>query len=202
MEKENINELRLRLLELMKKEAFRRGEFILSSGKKSQFYLDGRCVTLDGEGAYLSAALFLDLLKNENFEAIGGPTLGADPIAGAIGLLSFLKGRPLKTFIVRKVPKGHGAGRQIEGPKLKKGSRLILVDDVATSGKSFIEALEVLRREGFKVDTALCIVDRQEGAGEALAQENCRLLSLLTPKDFGIRVGQFEAQPSPSGLNV
>lgn len=172
---------------LLKKEALRVGEIVLSSGKTSSFYLDGRCVTLNAQGAYLSARLILDLLKDEDFEAIGGPTLGADPIAGAVAAVSYIQKSPLKTFIIRKTPKSHGTRRQIEGPSLKPGARLILADDVATSGKSFLESIDILRAEGFKVDTAVCIVDRQEGAQEALAKKDCRLLSIFTPRDFGIK---------------
>lgn len=184
---EESEKLRGQLLKLLKREAFRKGEIVLSSGKSSSFYIDGRCITLDAEGAYLVACLIFDLLKDEKFEAIGGPTLGADPIAGALAAISFTKGRPLKTFIIRKAPKAHGARRQIEGPALDAGSRLILVDDVATSGKSFLESIDILRAEGFLVDTAVCIVDRQEGAKEALAKKGCRLLSVFTPRDFGIK---------------
>ena len=182
-----INKLREELLKLLKKEALRVGEIVLSSGKTSSFYLDGRCVTLNAKGAYLSARLILDLLKDEKIEAVGGPTLGADPIAGAVAAVSYIQKRPLKTFIIRKTPKAHGTRRRIEGPSLKKGSWLVLVDDVATSGKSFLESIDILRSEGFKVDTAVCIVDRQEGAKEALAKKDCRLLSLFTPQDFGIK---------------
>lgn len=184
----DIKNLRAQLLELMKKEAFRKGEFVLSSGKKSSFYIDGRCITLSAEGAYLTACLILDLLEGEATEAIGGPTLGADPIVGALAAVSFLKNMPLKTFIIRKTPKAHGARRQIEGPSLKAGSRLILVDDVATSGRSFVESIDILRGEGFKVDMAICIVDRQEGAKDLLVQKDCRLVSLFTPLDFGIKI--------------
>lgn len=181
-----IDRLKAQLLELLKKEAFRKGEIVLSSGKTSSFYIDGRCVTLNAQGAYLVASIIFAILKKEEFEAIGGPTIGADPIVGALAAISFLKKRPFKTFLIRKTPKAHGRRRQIEGPPLKAGSRLILVDDVATSGKSFLESVDILRGEGFKVDTAVCIVDRQEGAGEALAPKNCRLISIFGPQDFGI----------------
>ncbi len=183
-----IKKLKTQLLELLKKEAFRKGDFVLSSGKKSQFYIDGRCITLAAEGAYLAASIILELFKAEDIEAIGGPTLGADPIAGAVAALSFINNKPVKAFIIRKTPKGHGTRRQIEGPSLMAGSRLILVDDVATSGKSFIESLDILRAEGFNVDTAICIVDRKEGAKAALAEKNCKLISIFTPEDFGIKV--------------
>lgn len=185
--RQGTGNLKRELLRLLKKDAFRKKKVVLSSGKTSSFYIDGRCVTLSPKGAYTAACLILELLKGRRFEAIGGPTLGADPIAGAIAAVSYIKKRPLKTFIIRKTPKAHGARRQIEGPHLKAGSRLILIDDVATSGGAFLESIDILRNEGFRVDTAVCIIDRQEGAGEALAQKNCKLLSLFTPKDFGIR---------------
>ena len=182
-----IDNLKAQLLKLLKKEAFRKGGVVLSSGKASSFYIDGRCVTLSAQGAYLVACIILDLLKGQKMEAVGGPTLGADPIAGALAATSFIKNKPLKTFIIRNAPKAHGARRQIEGPNLKTGSRLVLVDDVATSGRSLLDSINILRNEGFQVDTAICIVDRQEGAREALAQKNCRLISLFTPQEFGIQ---------------
>lgn len=187
MAKITVNpKLKARLLKLLKKEAFSRKEVVLSSGKTSSFYIDGRCVTLSPEGSYLTACLIFDLLKTREFEAVGGPTLGADPIAGALAAISCIKRKPFKTFIIRKAPKAHGARRQIEGPYLRPGAKLILVDDVATSGKSFLESIDILRAEGFKVDTAICIVDRQEGASDALAKKNCQLVPLFIPKDFGI----------------
>lgn len=181
------NAMRKKLLSLLKKNAFRKGNFTLSSGKASSFYIDGRCISLNAQGAYLIARIFLDLLKGRKIEAIGGPTLGADPIAGAVAAVSFLRKKPLKAFIIRKQAKGHGTKRRIEGPPLKKGAHLILVDDVATSGKSFLDSLDTLRKEGYKVDTALCVVDRKEGAEEALASRNCKLISIFTPGDFGIK---------------
>ncbi len=181
-----IDTSKAELLALLKKEAFRKGKIVLSSGKTSSFYIDGRCVTLNAQGAYLVASIIFDILRKEDFEAVGGPTIGADPIVGAFAAISFLKKRPSKTFLIRKTPKAHGTRRQIEGPALKEGSRLILVDDVATSGKSFLESIDILRSEGFQVDTAICIVDRQEGAKEALAQKNCKLIPIFTPTDFGI----------------
>lgn len=180
-------DLKRQLLNLLKKEAFKEGNIVLSSGKTSSFYIDARVVTLSAEGAYLTASIILDLLKGQEIEAVGGPTIGADPIVGALAAISFIKESPLKTFIIRKSAKVHGTKRQIEGPNLKINSRLVLVDDVATSGQSLIDSLEMLRAEGFQVDTAVCIVDRQEGAEEALIQKNCKLIHIFTPKDFGIK---------------
>lgn len=179
-----IKEVRTRLLSLLKKKAFKKKEVILSSGKKSNFYIDARCVTLSGEGAFLVASIIWELIKKEDIEAIGGPTIGADPIVGAIGVLSYLKGRILETFIIRKSSKGHGAKRQIEGPPLKRGSKVIIVDDVATTGKSILESLSALRKDGIKVKKAICIVDRQEGARTNLSKAGCSLISIFKKKDF------------------
>jgi len=186
MEQETLEELKKRLLSLLDKEALKRGDFTLSSGKKSKYYLDGRVITLTPEGAYLAASIILELIKEENFSAVGGPTLGADPIAGALAALSYIKKVPVKAFIVRKSVKAHGAARQIEGPQLKKGEQVLLVDDVATSGSSLIEAKEALEREGITVKEAIVIVDRQEGAFERLAQADLRLRSIFTIADFGL----------------
>jgi orotate phosphoribosyltransferase len=186
MQKEGIKELKAQLLALLDKEALKRGRFVLSSGKTSNYYLDGRIITLTPEGAYLVASIILEMVKDRGLDAIGGPTLGADPITGAVAVLSHLKQIPLKTFIVRKAAKEHGTQRQVEGPALKEGSRVVLVDDVATSGKSLIEAKEALEKEGVKADTAIVIVDRCEGAALNLAKVGLKLESIFTTKDFGL----------------
>lgn len=182
----SIDELKKQLLTLLNKEALKKGKFTLSSGKASNYYLDGRVITLTPEGAYLVASIILELYKDKKIVAIGGPTLGADPIVGAIACLSHIKSIPLKTFIVRKVVKEHGAQRQIEGPFIEKGSKVILVDDVATTGKALIEAKLALDRAGILSDTAIVIVDRCEGASENLAKEGLKLESIFTIKDFGL----------------
>ena len=182
----DIKELKAQLFTLLNKEALKRGDFILSSGKTSNYYLDGRVITLTPEGAYLVANIMLELFKDKKIDALGGPTLGADPIVGAVALLSHIKNIPLKTFIVRKAAKEHGLSRQVEGPELKKGSRVILVDDVATTGKALIEAKFALDKLGVVADTAIVIVDRCEGAAENLKQEGLKLESIFTIKDFGL----------------
>ena len=167
------------LLNLILSQAYFREKIILSSGKESDFYIDARRVTLSAQGAYLCAKVILDLVKNDAFDAIGGPTLGADPIVGAIGVLSFQADKPINTFIVRKAPKFHGKQQQVEGPLLKENGRVILIDDVATTGKAFLESIEVLNKMGIKTPKAICIIDRQEGAAEALAQKSCQLVSIF-----------------------
>lgn len=179
MENMELKDLKQKLLTLLKKEAFKKGNFILSSGKTSSYYLDGRIITLTPEGAYLVASIILNLVKDKGIQAIGGPTLGADPIVGAIAALSHIQKIPLTTFIVRKAAKEHGMHRQIEGPELKKGSKVIIVDDVATTGKSIVEAKEALDKIGVIAEDAIVIVDRGEGAVENLAKAGLKLNSIF-----------------------
>jgi orotate phosphoribosyltransferase len=186
MRKESLKDLKKKLLTLLKKEAFKRGSFVLSSGETSNYYLDGRVITLTPEGAFLVASIILELIKGKHIDAIGGPTLGADPIVGSIACLSHMRQIPLKTFIVRKATKEHGTQRQIEGPALKKSSKVILIDDVATTGKALIEARLSLDKIGVKVERAIVIVDRCEGASKNLADCGLRLESIFTIKDFGL----------------
>ncbi len=167
------------LLELLTKEAYVKGKVILSSGKESDYYVDARRVTLMAKGAYLCARLILDQVKDDSYDAIGGPTLGADPMVGAIGVVSLQSGQPVNTFIIRKAPKTHGKQQQVEGPELRKGSRVILIDDVATTGKAFLESLDVLTPMGIQVVKAVCVLDRGEGAKQALAQKSVPLVALF-----------------------
>ncbi len=179
-----LREAKEKLRGLLKKEAFKKGNFVLSSGKTSSYYLDGRIITLTPEGSYLAASIILDMVASDDIQAIGGPTLGADPIVGAVAVLSYLKGKPTQTFIVRKSTKEHGMQRQIEGPALAKDSKAVLVDDVATTGKALVEAKEALDKAGIKVERAIVIVDRQEGAAGNLARVGLKLESIFTIREF------------------
>ena|SRR3989338_6210989 len=182
----NPEALKQRLLVVLKQEALKKGKFILSSGKASNYYLDGRLITLSAEGAYLTASIILGMIKGRNIVAIGGPTMGADPIAGAVAALSYLRGAPLKAFIVRKGAKGHGTRRQVECPQLAAGDKVLLVDDVATTGKALVEAKEALEKIGVKPESALVIVDRGEGARETLAEAGLKLESIFKTADLGL----------------
>ena len=184
MVKQGLKELKARLLALLKKEALKKGRFVLSSGKISNYYLDGRIITLIPEGTYLVASIILELIKDRDIDAIGGPTLGADPIVGAVACLSHIKKIPLKTFIVRKAVKTHGMQRQLEGPVLKKKSQVILVDDVATTGGALIEAKQALDKVGVCVDEAIVIVDRGEGAKENLAKAGLKLEAIFSRSEI------------------
>ena len=173
-----------KLFELLKTQAFFREKIVLSSGKMSDYYFDARRVTLSAAGAYLSAKIILEMIKNDRAEHIGGPTLGADPLVGALGVLSYQMSQPLATFIIRKSPKAHGIQQQIEGPVLSPGARVILIDDVATTGKALVESLEILKRLDIMPLKAVCLIDRQEGARDALAKFQCPLESIFTEQDF------------------
>ena len=175
----SIEQDRKQLLNLILKEAYFREKIILSSGKESDFYIDARRITLKPEGSFLCAKIILDMVKELKVDAIGGPTLGADPMVGAIGVVSLQAGNPINTFIIRKAPKPHGKQQQIEGPLIPEHGRVVLIDDVATTGKAFIESIDVLAKMNIKPVKAVCIVDRQEGAAEAVKARGCELISIF-----------------------
>lgn len=162
---------RERLCELLRRHSLLRGEFTLTSGRKSPFFFDSKRTTLLAEGAYLTAAEVFKTIREQRIEAqaIGGMTLGADPIVCPVAALSHLAGPPLRAFIVRKEPKSHGTQRQIEGD-LEPGSRVIVVDDVVTTGGSTLRAIEAVETAGHHVVAVICIVDREEGGARLLAR--------------------------------
>ncbi len=163
----------------------RTGRITLSSGKETDFYFDGRLVSLDPEGSVLIAQLMLEELGRKGIRGVGGLTSGADPITSAIGVLAHQQGIPMHLFYVRKQAKGHGMKRQIEGPPLPRGLRVALVDDVITTGGSLLEARDALREEGgIEATDALVVVDREEGGREILAAEGISLTALFRKRDF------------------
>jgi len=172
------------LLALLKRKAFLKKRIKLSSGRISNFYIDVRKVSLSPKGVYLISHLIFNLLKPKKVTAIGGPTLGADPIVSGVCYLAYKREKKLKGFLIRKSPKKHGRQKLIEGQVLLPGERVVIVDDVATSGSSLIKAIEVLKKERIKVVAAVSVVDREEGAREALARHNCPLISLFAKSDF------------------
>ena len=178
------HEIREELLKLVKEKAVRKGDFKLSSGKASAYYIDGKQVTLDPRGIFLMAKMVLSLTQGAQADAVGGPTLGADPIAAAVALLSSQTGRPLKAFIVRKEEKKHGTEKRIEGPPLQAGDRVIMVEDVITSGKSVMEAIREVEKLGCRVVKVVCLVDREEGAGKIL--EPYHFSPLFTKTELGL----------------
>lgn len=157
--------------------------FTLSSGRKSRFYIDCKKVTLDPEGAILVGRLMLDALDGLEVDAIGGMTLGADPIAVATAILSFDADRPIPAFIIRKEPKAHGASPLVEGT-LTKGARAVVVDDVLTSGRSTERTIDIVKEVGCAVVKVIALVDRKEGGREHLESLGYDVQSLFTVEDL------------------
>lgn len=173
-------DFRARLGELLRKDALMRGRFVLSSGVESDYYLDCRRVTLSGEGAYLVGELFSELALSLGATAVAGLTLGADPLVVATGLISYRRGTPLKMVIVRKESKTHGLQRRVEGPPLDASDRVLVLEDVATTGSSSLMAVKAVKEEfGCKVVGVAAVVDRGAGAEELLRKHGVRFVSLF-----------------------
>lgn len=176
------------LLDLLKTKAYEQKEVTLASGRKSNFYIDVKRVSLLAEGSVLIGEGLFHLIR-KNFpdaKAIGGLTLGADPLATAVAYASHLAGSPLDAFIVRKEMKAHGTGKMIEGGHLlKKDAPVVILEDVVTSGGSSLEAYRKVKDHGWKVLGIAAVVDREEGGRAAIEKEGLRLYSLYRKADFG-----------------
>jgi orotate phosphoribosyltransferase len=174
---------RQELLRLLASKSFRLGHFILSSGGTSDYYIDCRTTTLSGKGARLTGQVVLDEIRNRGWKpkAIGGLTMGADPIVVAVSVAS----GEWDGFLVRKAEKQHGTGRRIEGFQ-EKGARVVIVDDVCTTGSSTVQAIEAAREFGFEVVGVLCLVERQEAGGRPLVEQAAApapFVSVFTARD-------------------
>jgi orotate phosphoribosyltransferase len=178
---------RSRLIALLRRDALRTGTFTLASGRTSHYYVDGRKVTLSAEGAALIGAGVLDQLADlGDVTAVGGLTLGADPIVGATLAAAGARGRStLRGFLVRKEAKGHGTGRLVEGP-LEPGATVAIVDDVATTGGSSLQAVEAVEAMGCKVARVIVVLDRLEGAAGAFAARGLDFRAMVTIRDLGV----------------
>jgi orotate phosphoribosyltransferase len=177
---------RERLLELLQTRALEQKEVTLSSGRKSDYYLDCKRVTLTPEGAFLSAKILLEMIGPE-VKAVGGLTLGADPLVVSIAVLGHLLGRSLPALIVRKEPKKHGTMSFVEGPILDKGAEVAVVEDVITSGASILKAIDRIEAEGYQPVQAIVIMDRMEGGKEKLLEtRGLKLQSIFTRDDLKI----------------
>jgi orotate phosphoribosyltransferase len=177
---------RARLLELLRELSFQEREVTLASGKKSNFYIDCRQTSLHAEGHFLIGQLFRTVIERvaPDAEAVGGLTMGADPLASATSLVSFIAGRPLHAFLVRKEAKGHGTGQYVEGTaNLRPAMPVVVVEDVVTSGGSAIKAIERARAADLDVVHVLGLVDRLEGGREAI-EAHAPLTTLFTRRDF------------------
>ena len=178
------------LIALIREKALKLGDFTLASGKKSKYYLDGKQVTLDPAGSRLVAEGILDLLVEDTMPAaVGGMSIGADPITSAVVTMSAIRGTPVKGFMVRKESKGHGTNQYIEGP-VQPGDNVVIVEDVVTTGGSSLTAIERVEQFGMKVSRVIAIIDRMEGGAKAFADRGYQLSSLLNIRDFGIEPPQ------------
>ena len=158
----------------------------LASGRQSDFYFDGKQTTLHAEGGLLVGKLFFDAIKDvAAVDGVGGITLGADPIATATSIAAFLEGRTIHAFIIRKEPKGHGTGQWLEGRKnLPPGSRVVIVEDVVTTGGSSMKAVRRAEEEGLQVLGIVTLVDREEGGRENIEKEGYWLKALFTKSEL------------------
>ncbi|HVA47007.1 MAG TPA: orotate phosphoribosyltransferase [Pirellulales bacterium] len=173
------------LMTLVRDKALKFGDFTLASGKKASYYLDGKQVTLDAAGARLVGEGILDLLAGDLPAAVGGMSIGADPITAAVVTIAGVRGLPLAGFLVRKEAKGHGTQRFIEGP-VQPGDRVAIVEDVVTTGGSSLLAIERAEEFGLVVTRVIAIIDRMEAGAAAFAKRGYLFSSLLTIEDFGI----------------
>ena len=180
-----MSDNRARLLELVKTYALKRGHFILASGRESDYYLDCRMVTLHAEGGYLIGTLMFQAMQGLGAQAVGGLTMGADPVATAVSIASFTAGQPMNAFLVRKESKDHGTKKLVEGP-LEPGARVVIVEDTVTTGESALKAAAAVEALGCTVAAIMIVVDRGEGARERVEGAGYRFMPLFTKADLGL----------------
>ena len=168
---------------LLKKSVITGREFTLSSGKRSDFYVDARISTLDPEGAYLCGKIFLEMLEAYQVDAVGGYSIGADPIVASIAVLSHLDSKPIQAFIIRKHEKSHGTQKMIEG-NFEEGFRVVLFDDVVTSGGSILKGINEVETQGGKIQAVMAVIDRDEGGREKIEAAGYPFLSIFKKTDL------------------
>jgi orotate phosphoribosyltransferase len=180
------------LVDLIATRALKRGQFTLASGRTATFYLDAKQVVLDAHGSMLVGQAILARLRalGPLPDAVGGMSIGADPVTSAVVTMAGVEGLPLKGFLVRKEPKDHGTKRYIEGP-VSPGQRVVIVEDVVTTAGSSLVAIERARDFGLVVERVVVVIDRLAGGREALAAQGIPLESLVTIRDLGL-------EPDPS----
>ncbi|SKA74731.1 orotate phosphoribosyltransferase [Desulfobaculum bizertense] len=180
-----MTDLRKRLARILLDKSYMEGEVTLTSGKKSDYYFDCKQTALHAEGSYLIGKLFLELLKDYDIDGVGGMTLGADPLVSSVTVTSFAEGRPLPGFIVRKKPKGHGTNQYLEGmANFEQGAKVVLLEDVVTTGGTLIKACERVRDAGLEIAGVVCVLDREEGGRENLKNAGLELTSIFTRREL------------------
>ena len=175
----DITYIRQMLLDLCCQLAYREGDFVLSSGLRSNYYINGKQVTLHPQGALAVGRLLLSMLPATT-EAVAGLTLGADPLVTAVSVVSAYEQMPIPALIVRKEAKGHGTMAYIEGPHLPPGAKVVVLEDVVTTGQSAMKAVERLRQAGYTVDLVISLVDRQQGGAELYHSARLQFQAVFT----------------------
>jgi orotate phosphoribosyltransferase len=181
----SLGEARKKLMEIVNEKAVFKGDFTLASGQKSNYYIDGKFISLTSDGLAYFAKVILEMIKKDGVKYIGGPTLGADPIIGGTVAMSHLIGRPLDGFIIRKEQRDHGRMRMIEGP-LKEGSKVIIVEDVTTTGGSVLKGIKRVEEMGCEVVKIICLVDRLQGAEENFKKEGYNFTPIFKVNELDI----------------
>ena len=186
----DLSALRQQLLDLFCQLAYQEGDFVLSSGQRSSYYINGKQVTLHPQGALVIGRLLLAQLPIDT-QAVAGLTLGADPIVSAVSVVSAIENQPIPALIVRKEAKGHGTRAYIEGPSLPDGASVVVLEDVVTTGQSAMKAVERLQQAGYKVQQVIALVDRQQGGAQLYASNKLNFQSLFSIEEIKARSRQL-----------
>lgn len=186
----DLNILHQQLLDLFCRLAYQEGDFILSSGQASSYYINGKQVTLNPQGALAIGRILLSRLP-ENTQAVAGLTLGADPIVTAVSVVSAYENRPIPALIIRKEAKGHGTKAYIEGPTLPENATVVVLEDVVTTGRSAMKAVERLRDAGYTVTKVISLIDRLQGGAEFYQSVGLKFEAVFTIEDIQQRYQQL-----------
>ena len=180
-----MQELKKKLARILVEKSYKEGDFTLTSGKKSEYYFDCKQTALHAEGGYLIGRLFFEMLKKYDVDGVGGMTLGADPLITGVTVVSHLEGRPLPGFIIRKKSKGHGTDQYLEGlANFKEGDKVVLLEDVCTTGGTLITAAQRVRDAGLNIVGVLAVLDREEGGRDKLKEAGLELDSIFTRQEL------------------
>ncbi|MEA5624236.1 orotate phosphoribosyltransferase [Nostoc sp. UHCC 0251] len=186
----DLTSLRHKLLDLFCQLAYQEGDFLLSSGLRSSYYVNKTQVTLHPQGALAVGRLLFPLLPVDT-QAVGGLTMGADPIVTAVSIVSVYENRPIPALIIRKEAKGYGTKAYIEGPSLPEGAKVVVLEDVVTTGQSALKAVERLKDAGYTVDQVISLVDRQQGGGELYESAGLKFETLFSIQEVQERYRQL-----------
>ena len=179
----NVDTLRQTLLALLAQYAYVEGDFVLSSGARSSYYINGKQVTLRADGALVIGRLLWQMLPKDT-EAVAGLTLGADPMVSAVSIVSAWENQPIPALIIRKKPKGHGTQAYIEGPLLPAGAKVVVLEDVVTTGGSALTAVERLQAAGYQVEQIIALVDREQGGRELYQSKGIKFEAVFSIKEI------------------